>query len=1256
MKRKDYILAGSLFLLLFLAIFLNLQINPTITNIDEGQTQYIRELEKQYTPDEWLIEGNTVFIDTDKAYISATPHTGIGWITFNVSPKTYTGNIDLVLGFDTEKILPTKAEYFKEEGWYDERIDYTCEHEFNYTLDPKVFTCYMLDEGNDTSLIGWSYSHEFEGGNLETKTAYWYETKYWKDISGAFDKRSFEFKDLNKWYFKRNVSVVAGNSYIFRVFIQPQGMNVLSHKYWFAIKPTDETIEEAIESEHFYALDPWTNDLNEGLVSYYKMEETSGDIVDSVDSNNATAHGDPTYSQTGIIDNAIAYDGNGDFFEIGQPANLDVDFISISTWVKWNPVPSGNTDPIIIGRDDAVERSWALYMSEDTTLRFFIFVGGAAKIKDVSFTPVQDQWYHIGATANGSEVRIYINGTDVGSPTAYSGNIDKDNTEIQIGDNEVGGSGDFQGVIDELGIWNLSLNSSQMSALYNNGNGITFSIVPNINITFPINGTIYNETITQLNYTIDIGDRCWYTDDQGVSNSSTVAAGINFTISASTGWNNYTLYCNNSNSFEASDDVVFFINKSVGVNLITPIDNTKINVTTLNFSYNGTTLNTNITNMTHFIWYSNGTNFLTNTTTFAAGTNTTQSLSTTQNDLLDNNYIWTVEACGDDVICVRAVNRTFQTHTGIPSVEITFPTGVIGAAVNGTTLFLNWSILETGITNLSDHITNCSFLYNGVTEYLDNVSQCVETNFTTFTYVSGINTINFTVVEEFNFTTTNISNWIVSISEISQNWNNNTIEGTEESFSMLFVLDSSLDITTATLEHNGTDYEGSFTEGAGNTFNATATITIPNVLANTNVSFNWEFLLNDSSVVSGLTKNQSISNIDMDNCGVFTTLFLNLSLVDEETQVQLNGTTENSTIEVNIIVESLDNTIEVASFSETFNETNPVGICLNLNLSDANQYDYDATIRYTADSYANEFYHIQRGNLSNATIPNEITLFDLLSADSTEFQITFKDSSFVVVEDAIIVISREYVGEGLFKTIEIPKTDSNGQTVAHLVEKDVKYNMIVIKNGVIIGTFNNLIAFCEDVVTGSCFISLNTLGSNTPIFDYNESMGLAFSPMVYNSTSRVLSFTFSTIDGSVKTVNLTAIKMDQIGNTSACDEVLISSSGTITCTVPTAIGNATIFVNIFVDQDLKLVDYIITGKNLDSGDFGYLLLIFMVLSFALMLSSTKTGMIVGVMLGFITATLFAWIEGGIIGFGSATMWLIISGIILIWGLNTKSQT
>jgi hypothetical protein len=73
------------------------------------------------------------------------------------------------------------------------------------------------------------------------------------------------------------------------------------------------------------------------------------------------------------------------------------------------------------------------------------------------------------------------------------------------------------------------------------------SYVNPLQIVYPVN-TIYNEEVTELNYTLNaVGDSCWYSINNGATNSSIVSAGTNFTgLSSVGGLNTWIIYCNDT--------------------------------------------------------------------------------------------------------------------------------------------------------------------------------------------------------------------------------------------------------------------------------------------------------------------------------------------------------------------------------------------------------------------------------------------------------------------------------------------------------------------------------------------------------------------------------------------------------------------------------------------------------------------------------------------------------------------------------------
>ena len=89
---------------------------------------------------------------------------------------------------------------------------------------------------------------------------------------------------------------------------------------------------------------------------------------------------------------------------------------------------------------------------------------------------------------------------------------------------------------------------------------ISDTINPDVNITYPLNTTYYNQDITELNYTYsdeNPGD-CWYSNDSGVNNYSIQTAGLNFTsVTSVIGSNDWTVYCNDSFGNENSSSISF---------------------------------------------------------------------------------------------------------------------------------------------------------------------------------------------------------------------------------------------------------------------------------------------------------------------------------------------------------------------------------------------------------------------------------------------------------------------------------------------------------------------------------------------------------------------------------------------------------------------------------------------------------------------------------------------------------------------------
>ena len=595
-------------------------------------------------------------------------------------------------------------------------------------------------------------------------------------------------------------------------------------------------------------------------------------------------------------------------------------------------------------------------------------------------------------------------------------------------------------------------------------------------------------------------------------------------------------------------------------------------------------------------------------------------------------------------------------------IVVTLNTPINGSQIFPSLLSFNATAdpMEFTLTNATIRLYNSSTtLFQESTNILGNLSNETIFNVTSIRVGDYIWNVEFCGTNGTgNLCSSANSNFTFSrivIINQSVNFTDPVIEGSTESFSLNLTFNSTtftLGSATFVYDNNGSS---SIITGTGDNRLITSSIIIPSVSADTNKSFFWNIsftdtLIGGTFIQSTNVTNQSVLNIGVDTCGVFTNRILNFTVVDEELQTFITS----ATIEIAVNLFDQSRTIQVANVSGNF--TNPTTICISLDLTNTTIYSLDTIVRYELPlQFANEFYNIVNSSLTINSTTQNIILFDLNISDSTEFQLTFIGSDFLPVENALVFVDRQYIAENVFKTVELPKTDSNGQTILHLVRNDVIYNIRISKDGIVLGNFENIIAFCEDFVIGDCKINLNAVGSTPALFNYDEVLGITFTSPTFNNNTRVIEFDFLTFDGSSKTVLMNVTRSDIFGNRTICEDTLTSSGGTLSCTVSSNIDDADLQIRVFVDGEQAVFRVI----KLDLSDFGvagYLVLFVMSLGLIMMFSSSRTGILIAVLLSFTGAVGLGIITSSITGSGAkginaSGIWLIIIVLIGIWKLN-----
>ena len=200
------------------------------------------------------------------------------------------------------------------------------------------------------------------------------------------------------------------------------------------------------------------NNLSEGLVGYWKMDEGVGTTTtDSSGNSNTGTFGTgssaPAWS-SGKFGIGTSYDGTDDYISISQYTYSTN--ASISVWVKGN---YANGNQIIIGSKDSI----ALGLYNSGSDKALIGSAGISKPIGIDNNFINDSWNHLVVTFdNSGNATYYCNGELLINST--TNNWTWPDSVAYIGKRTSGLN--FKGLIDEVRIYNRALSLSEVSQLY----------------------------------------------------------------------------------------------------------------------------------------------------------------------------------------------------------------------------------------------------------------------------------------------------------------------------------------------------------------------------------------------------------------------------------------------------------------------------------------------------------------------------------------------------------------------------------------------------------------------------------------------------------------------------------------------------------------------------------------------------------------------------------------------------------------------
>ena len=238
------------------------------------------------------------------------------------------------------------------------------------------------------------------------------------------------------------------------------------------------------------------------LVGHWELDEGTGTTTtDSVGSGTGTLQSGAAWT-TGRNGAAVSMDGIDDYISL-PPVDVTGSAMTLSAWVKNSSFATGVEQWFISKAVDSTEDRtyWMLGQTNNgqNRLQFRLRAGQATTtlIASTGTLPL-DTWYHAAATYDGSTIRLYLNGTEVGS-VAKSGSVSRGrNVSVDIGRSPEG-SNYLRGAIDDVRVHGSALTAEEIASLGGPSgiaspaglSGKPANQPPTVSLTTPVSGAVF---------------------------------------------------------------------------------------------------------------------------------------------------------------------------------------------------------------------------------------------------------------------------------------------------------------------------------------------------------------------------------------------------------------------------------------------------------------------------------------------------------------------------------------------------------------------------------------------------------------------------------------------------------------------------------------------------------------------------------------------------------------------------------------------
>ncbi len=208
-------------------------------------------------------------------------------------------------------------------------------------------------------------------------------------------------------------------------------------------------------------------------VGAWPLNEGRGTVAHdySVHDNDGSLEGLAQWTQ-GRFQGGLSFNGNAAAVVVPDSRSLEPAAVSVSAWVNSSASPGSYKYIVAKGANGCLAASYGLYTGVNGGLEFYVSTN-----QGLSFTLSPDagqsvwngQWHNVVGTYDGSSVRLYLDGQQVGSGTPDTAPIAyglPTSNDLLIGDYRGCSGLDFSGKTDEVKVFARALDASEIALGY----------------------------------------------------------------------------------------------------------------------------------------------------------------------------------------------------------------------------------------------------------------------------------------------------------------------------------------------------------------------------------------------------------------------------------------------------------------------------------------------------------------------------------------------------------------------------------------------------------------------------------------------------------------------------------------------------------------------------------------------------------------------------------------------------------------------